>query len=80
MTRTLKFIEANWRLSPLTSYSEDTLPNATPGAYVPADRPAIGSLMTLFDFRHPVFSTLRLPAVQAGPAGARAPAISNAQR
>ena len=26
----LKFIEANWKLNPLTSYSEDNLPNATP--------------------------------------------------
>ena len=26
----LKFIEANWKLHPLTSYSEDNLPNATP--------------------------------------------------
>ncbi|MBV9095624.1 MAG: alkaline phosphatase family protein [Streptosporangiaceae bacterium] len=46
----LKFIEANWGLSPLTSYSEDNLPNATPGAYVPQDRPAIGDLMTMFTF------------------------------
>lgn len=46
----LKFIEANWRLSPLTTLSEDNLPNATPGVYVPKDRPAIGDLMTLFDF------------------------------
>ena len=34
----LKFIEANWKLPPLTSYSEDNLPNATPGVYVPKDR------------------------------------------
>ena len=46
----LKFIEANWRLPPLTSYSEDNLPNATPEAYVPRDRPAIGDLMTMFTF------------------------------
>ncbi|HEX8004805.1 MAG TPA: alkaline phosphatase family protein [Trebonia sp.] len=48
----LKFIEANWKLSPLTSYSEDNLPNATPEAYVPKDRPAIGNLMTMFTFGH----------------------------
>ena len=57
----LKFIEANWGLSPLSPYSEDNLPNATPGVYVPRDRPAIGNLMTLFDFSHPNFSTIRLP-------------------
>ena len=58
----LKFIEANWGLGPLTSYSEDNLPNATPGVYVPKDRPAIGNLMTLFNFRSPNFATLQLPA------------------
>src|SRR6516165_7524447 len=57
----LKFIEANWGLGPLTSYSEDNLPNATPGVYVPKDRPAIGNLMTLFNFRSPNFATLQLP-------------------
>jgi acid phosphatase len=57
----LKFIEANWRLSPLSAVSEDNLPNATPGAYVPKDRPAIGNLMTMFDFAHPDFATIRLP-------------------
>ena len=35
----LKFIEANWGLKPLTSYSEDNLPNATPQA-VRAEGPA----------------------------------------
>jgi len=61
----LKFIEANWGLKPLTSYSEDNLPNATPGVYVPRNRPAIGNLMTMFDFRHPHFGTIRLPASRA---------------
>jgi phospholipase C len=56
----LKFIEANWGLPPLTSYSEDNLPNPTPDVYVPRNRPAIGNLMTLFDFRHPHFGTIRL--------------------
>jgi acid phosphatase len=56
----LKFIEANWGLPPLTSYSEDNLPNATPGVYVPHDRPAIGDMMTLFDFAGPHFGTLGL--------------------
>jgi len=57
----LKFIEANWRLKPLTSYSEDNMPNATPGMYVPKVRPAIGNLMTMFDFKHPHFGTIKLP-------------------
>ena len=57
----LKFIEANWRLSPLSAVSTDNLPNATPGAYVPEVRPAIGNLMTMFDFGHPDFATLKLP-------------------
>ena len=57
----LKFIEANWRLSPLSAVSEDNLPNATPGAYVPKVRPAIGNLMTMFDFGHPDFATRQLP-------------------
>jgi acid phosphatase len=56
----LKFIEANWRLSPLSAVSEDNLPNATPGAYVPRNSPAIGNLMTMFDFGHPDFATLKL--------------------
>ncbi|HEY2441516.1 MAG TPA: alkaline phosphatase family protein [Streptosporangiaceae bacterium] len=56
----LKFIEANWRLSPLTSYSEDNLPNPTPGVYVPKDRPAIGNLMTMFNFSDPHFAPARL--------------------
>ena len=76
----LKFIEANWRLRPLTSYSEDNLPEATPGAYVPDDRPAIGDLMTMFDFRHPAFATAR-PSPRAAPvATARAPAITDRNR
>jgi phospholipase C len=49
----LKFIEANWGLNPLSSTSLDNLPNpvASPSnPYVPANGPAIGNLMTLFDF------------------------------
>jgi phospholipase C len=71
----LKFIEANWRLGPLTSFSEDNMPNATPGAYVPQDRPAIGNLMTLFDFDRPDSQTLRL-GVRSEPAGGARPAAS----
>ena len=56
----LKFIEANWGLPPLTSYSEDNLPNPTPNVYVPKDRPAIGNLMSMFNFSNPNFSTIKL--------------------
>jgi phospholipase C len=72
----LKFIEANWKLPPLTSYSEDNLPNATPGVYVPKDRPAIGDLMTLFNFRHPHDARLKLPAY-AEPKLTKAPRLPN---
>jgi acid phosphatase len=49
----LKFIEANWRLAPLSARSRDQLPNPVPDAaepYVPANRPAIGDLRSLFQF------------------------------
>jgi len=72
----LKFIEANWGLPPLTSYSEDNLPNATPGVYVPHDRPAIGNLMTVFDFFSPHFGTVRLGA-RAAPADGAVAVIGN---
>jgi hypothetical protein len=41
--------------------SQDNLPNPTSNVYVPKNRPAIGNLMTLFNFSHPHFATLRLP-------------------
>lgn len=49
----LKFIEANWKLAPLTKRSRDNLPNPVTGAdpYRPVNRPAIGDLMDLFDFK-----------------------------
>lgn len=49
----LKFIERNWRLSALSDRSRDNLPNPEMGAdpYVPSNRPAIGDLMSLFEFR-----------------------------
>jgi len=75
----LKFIEANWKLDPLTSYSADNLPNATPQAYVPADRPAIGNLTTLFDFGRPDDATLPM-ATHAMPAGSVAAPINDLQR
>ena len=49
----LKFIEANWGLAPLPARSRDRLPNPMSDSadpYVPANRPAIGDLMTLFRF------------------------------
>jgi phospholipase C len=49
----LKFIEANWKLAPLTGRSRDNLPNPVVDAsnpYVPLNSPAIGNLMDLFDF------------------------------
>ncbi|MDE3167994.1 MAG: phosphoesterase, partial [Acidobacteriota bacterium] len=51
----LKFIEANWKLPKLSGRSRDNLPNpmaSASNAYVPANAPAIGDLMNLFDFDH----------------------------
>lgn len=49
----LKFIEKNWGVRPLSTRSRDNLPNPRQGdenIYVPSNRPAIGDLMSLFDF------------------------------
>jgi acid phosphatase len=49
----LKFIERNWRLAPLSSRSRDNLPDpiAEPNdPYRPSNTPAVGDLMTLFEF------------------------------
>ena len=49
----LKFIEANWKLSPITARSRDNLPNpitTTSDPYVPTNGPAIGDLMDMFNF------------------------------
>ena len=49
----LKFIEENWRLDPLSPRSRDHLPNPAADQadpYVPANRPAIDDLMSLFAF------------------------------
>jgi len=48
----LKFIEKNWGLSPVTGYGRDNLPNPTAGPtpYVPGNQPAIGDLMSMFNF------------------------------
>jgi acid phosphatase len=51
----LKFIERNWNLKPLSPRSRDRLPDPVQadGSYQPRNRPAIGDLMSLFDFGHP---------------------------
>lgn len=52
----LKFIEANWRLRPLSKTSRDNLPNpvaSSTSPYVPTNGPAISDLMSMFDFEHP---------------------------
>ena len=48
----LKFIEANWKLPPVTTRSRDNLPNPVTGAdaYKPTNGPAIGDMMDLFQF------------------------------
>jgi phospholipase C len=49
-----KFIERNWSLPPISARSRDNLPNPQHGAadpYVPLNRPAIGDLTKLFDFK-----------------------------
>jgi len=49
----LKFIEKNWKLKPLSARSRDNLPNPKhegENRYVPSNRPAIGDLMSMFDF------------------------------
>ena len=49
----LKFIEANWRLAPVTKWSRDNFPNpraSEHNPYVPLNSPAIGDLMDLFSF------------------------------
>jgi acid phosphatase len=76
----LKFIEANWGLKPLTSFSEDSLPNATPGRYVPKTRPAIGNLMTMFNFQNPNFGTIKLPVRPAPRPAVHLQAIRIAER
>ncbi len=49
---TLKFIEANWHLRPLTERSRDNLPNPVAGAnpYLPRNSPALGDTMDMFKF------------------------------
>ncbi len=49
----LKFIEANWKVPPVSSRSRDNYPNptaTTDNPYVPTNSPAIDDLMGLFKF------------------------------
>jgi phospholipase C len=49
----LKFVERNWRLSPLTQRSRDNLPNpraTLDNPWVPRNGPALDDLFDLFDF------------------------------
>jgi phospholipase C len=48
----LKFVEKNWGLKPLSARSRDNLPNPLSGAspYVPGNSPAVGDLMSMFNF------------------------------
>jgi phospholipase C len=49
----LKFIEANWKVGPVSNRSRDNFPNPTAAAdnpYVPTNSPAIDDLMGLFTF------------------------------
>ncbi len=50
---TLKFIERNWDLKPVTDRSRDNLPNPVTrddNPYVPLNSPAIGDMFDLFSF------------------------------
>jgi phospholipase C len=50
----LKFIQRNWKLAPLSKRSRDNLPNPVSdkkNPYVPLNRPALGDLMGMFDFK-----------------------------
>ena len=55
---TLKFIERNWRLRPITHRSRDNMPNPVTrfNPYIPVNSPAIGDMFDLFDFGHADFS------------------------
>jgi phospholipase C len=49
----IKFVNANWNLKPIDSYTRDNLPNpkvAADNPYVPTNMPAIDDLMAYFKF------------------------------
>ena len=68
----LKFIEANWGLRPLTSVQRGQPAEPDAGRLRAEDRPAIGNLMTLFNFSHPDFATIKLQSLTGGPRTVRA--------
>ena len=80
----LKFIEHNWHLQPLSSRSLDNLPNPVSSGsdrYVPTNRPAIGDLFDLFDFKHPQATVARVPKARGGQlTGRQAVAVPNSAR
>ena len=51
---TLKFIERNWGLSPITGRSRDNLPNplVSSNPYVPVNSPALGDMFDMFNFNN----------------------------
>jgi phospholipase C len=63
---TLKFIEANWKLNKLSARSLDNLPHPkqTGGSLLPQNPPAIGDMMSFFDFTHPRSDTATPPPGQ----------------
>ncbi len=49
-----KFVEANWRVGPISAWSRDNLPDplaSRDDPYVPRNSPAIGDLMDMFRFK-----------------------------
>jgi phospholipase C len=49
----IKFVDANWGLKPIASYTRDNLPNPTVSAknpYVPTNMPALDDMMDYFNF------------------------------
>ncbi|MBV9416357.1 MAG: alkaline phosphatase family protein [Solirubrobacterales bacterium] len=60
----LKFIERNWRLSPLSARSLDNLPDPTSrrsNPYVPLNRPSIGDMFDYFNFGHAEAAAAAVP-------------------
>src|SRR5229473_2704350 len=56
----LKFIEANWGLRTLSPRSRDNLPNpvaSRESPYIPSNGPALGDLMSIFDFAHKQYAS-----------------------
>jgi phospholipase C len=64
---TLKFIERNWGVPPVSARSRDNLPNplVNNNPYIPVNSPAIGDMFDLFDFdgavKNPIMSSPAMP-------------------